>query len=140
MWCNVGKERLKKLSHPSKPEMEESATLDKRGVRKGYWKVSLQDMLVAETSRRTCTTRYQMVTKPGRQVVTFLLFANITLWGLDTFMTQSAVSQEFQFGFYGLLAWGVLTRVSLPLLILYRFHSGVILIEIWKNTYRTKAD
>ncbi|XP_063853521.1 proton channel OtopLc-like, partial [Scylla paramamosain] len=264
MWCNVGKERLKKLTQ-NKPEMEDSTTLDKRGVRKGYWKVdcrsaskglflgllclvggtviliiffvmkdqeafrqrlfwlttsthtlllslsilvtvigflqvpklslstssrpldldklllsatimgvyifaifgmivggisyqvpeylatfclhllllvqvSLQDMLVAEASRRTCTSRYQMVTKPGRQVITFLLFSNITLWGLDTFMTHSTVSQEFQFGFYGLLAWGVLSRVSLPLLILYRFYSGVILVEIWKNTYRTKAD
>lgn len=102
--------------------------------------VSLQDMLVAEASRRTCTSRYQMLTKPGRQVITFLLFSNITLWILDTFMTHTSVAQQFQFGFYGLLAWGIVSRISLPLLILYRFHSAVILVEIWKNTYRTKAD
>lgn len=39
MWCNVGKEKLKKLGHLAKAAMEDSATLDKRGVRKGYWKV-----------------------------------------------------------------------------------------------------
>ncbi|XP_076046283.1 uncharacterized protein LOC143028294 [Oratosquilla oratoria] len=102
--------------------------------------VSLQDMLVAETSRRTCTTRYQMLTKPGRQVVTFLLFANVTLWILETFMTHTNIAQQFQLDFYGVLAWGIVSRISLPLMILYRFHSAVILVEIWKNTYRTKAD
>ncbi|XP_071527937.1 LOW QUALITY PROTEIN: uncharacterized protein [Panulirus ornatus] len=264
MWRNVGKEKLRKLAHLGKSAMEDTATLDKRGVRKGHWKVdcrsaskglflgllclvggiviliiffvmkeqedfkikmfwicsgtqmiilglavvttiigflqipklsistskpldldrlllsstiigvylfavfgmivgginytdseylatfcvhamlllqvSLQDMLVAEASRRTCTSRYQMLTKPGRQVITFLLFANVTLWILDTFMTHTSVSQQFQFGFYGVLAWGIISRISLPLLILYRFHSAVILVEIWKNTYRTKAD
>lgn len=104
------------------------------------FQVSLQGMLVAEASRRTCTSRYQMLTKPGRQVITFLLFANITLWILDTFMTHTRISQHFQFSFYGTLAWGIISRISVPLLILYRFHSAVILVEIWKNTYRTKAD
>ena len=41
--------------------------------------------------------------------------------------------------FYGLLAWGIISRISLPLLIFYRFHSCVVLVEIWKNTYRTKV-
>ncbi|CAL4134095.1 unnamed protein product [Meganyctiphanes norvegica] len=102
--------------------------------------VSLQGMLVAEASRRTCASRYQMLTKPGRQVITFLLFANITLWILDTFMTHTNISQIFQLDFFGVLAWGIISRISLPLMILYRFHSAVILVEIWKNTYRTKAD
>ena len=104
------------------------------------FQVSLQGMLVAEASRRTCATRYQMLTKPGRQVITFLLFSNITLWILDTFMTHTNVSQESQISFYGVLAWGIVSRISLPLMILYRFHSAVILVEIWKNTYRTKTD
>lgn len=102
--------------------------------------VSLQGMLVAEASRRTCATRLQQLVKPGRQVITFLLFSNVTLWILDSFITHSALSQEFQAGFYGTLAWGIISRISLPLLILYRFHSAVILVEIWKNTYRTKAE
>uniref|UniRef100_A0A6A7FY28 Otopetrin-2-like n=1 Tax=Hirondellea gigas TaxID=1518452 RepID=A0A6A7FY28_9CRUS len=105
-----------------------------------FLQVSLQGMLVAEASRRTCTTRLQQLVKPGRQVITFLLFSNITLWILDSFITHSALTQEFQAGFYGTLAWGIISRISLPLLILYRFHSAVILVEIWKNTYRTKAE
>ncbi|KAA0203178.1 hypothetical protein HAZT_HAZT001214 [Hyalella azteca] len=68
--------------------------------------VSLQGMLVAEASRRTCSTRLQQLVKPGRQVITFLLFSNITLWILDSFITHSTLSQQFQIGFYGTLAWG----------------------------------
>lgn len=99
---------------------------------------TMQGMFIAEASKRVCTSRYQMLFKPGRQIVTFLLFANITLWLLDTFMTHNWMTQELQFSFYGFLAWGIISRLSLPLLVFYRFHSAVVLIEIWKNTYRTK--
>ena len=98
----------------------------------------LSGMIIAETGRRICATRSQQIAKPGRQLITFLLFANITLWILDTFMTHNWVTQEIQLKFYGLLAWGVISRISLPLMIFYRFHSCVVLVEIWKNTYRTK--
>ena len=84
-------------------------------------------MIIAETGRRICATRSQQIAKPGRQLITFLLFANITLWILDTFMTHNWVTQEIQLGFYGLLAWGVISRISLPLMIFYRFHSCVVL-------------
>ena len=98
----------------------------------------ISGLIVAEAGRRICATRNQQVAKPGRQLITFLLFANITLWILDTFMTHNWITQELQLQFYGLLAWGIISRISLPLLIFYRFHSCVVLVEIWKNTYRTK--
>jgi len=100
--------------------------------------VTMQGMIISETSRRVCTTRAQQAAKPGRQIITFLLFANITLWVLDTFMSHRDITQGVQTEFYGLLAWGIISRISLPLLIFYRFHSCVVLVEIWKNTYRTK--
>ena len=103
-----------------------------------FIQVTFQGMIIAESGRRICSTRSQQIAKPGRQLITFLLFANITLWILDTFMTHNWVTQEIQLNFYGLLAWGVISRISLPLMIFYRFHSCVVLVEIWKNTYRTK--
>jgi len=100
--------------------------------------VSSQSMIISEASRRICATRAQQQAKPGRQIITFMLFANITLWVLDTFMTHRDITQGVQTQFFGLLAWGIISRISLPLLIFYRFHSCVVLVEIWKNTYRTK--
>ena len=77
-------------------------------------------MLVAEASRRACLSRPQMASKPGREVITFLLFANVTLWALDTFVTYNNITQQFQIQFYGALVWGIISRISLPLTILFR--------------------
>ena len=44
----------------------------------------------------------------------------------------------FQLNFFGFPAWAVIQRVTLPLCIFFRFHSTVILAEIWKNSYKTK--
>lgn len=96
-----------------------------------------QSTLIAETSRRSCITRFQMLAKPGRQVITFLLFTNAVLWAFDTVITQNWISQELQLRFFGVLVWGILSRIGLPLLIFYRFHSCVLLLEAWNKCYRT---
>lgn len=95
-----------------------------------------QSTLIGEALRRISITRHQLLTKPGRQVITFLLCCNATLWAFDSFVTQSWLSQELQLRFLGVLAWGVLSRISLPLLVFYRFHSGVLLLEVWQRAYR----
>lgn len=95
-----------------------------------------QSTLIAEASRRSCITRFQMLAKPGRQVITFLLFTNAVLWAFDTVITQNWISQELQLRFFGVLVWGVLSRIGLPLLIFYRFHSCVLLLEAWNKCYR----
>ncbi|XP_011314382.1 uncharacterized protein [Fopius arisanus] len=96
-----------------------------------------QSTLIAEASRRSCITRYQMMTKPSRQVITFLLFSNAVLWAFDTVITQNWITQELQLRFFGVLAWGIVSRICLPLLIFYRFHSCVLLLEAWSKCYRT---
>ncbi|PSN55343.1 hypothetical protein C0J52_01831 [Blattella germanica] len=99
--------------------------------------ITLQSILIAEALRRATLTRHQMLTKPARQVITFLLCSNAVLWAYDTFVTQSWLSQELQLRFFGVLAWGVISRIGLPLLVFYRFHSCVLLLEVWKRSYRT---
>ena len=96
-----------------------------------------QSTLIAETSKRSCITRFQMIAKPGRQAVTFLLFSNAVLWAFDTVVTQNWVSQEIQLRFFGVLCWGIISRICLPLVVFYRFHSCVMLLEAWNKCYRT---
>ncbi|XP_024943407.1 uncharacterized protein LOC107270275 isoform X2 [Cephus cinctus] len=95
-----------------------------------------QSTLIAEASKRSCITRFQMMAKPARQVITFLLFSNAVLWAFDTVVTQNWLSQELQLRFFGVLAWGVICRIGLPLLVFYRFHSCVLLLEAWNKCYR----
>ncbi|XP_014230923.1 otopetrin-1-like [Trichogramma pretiosum] len=96
-----------------------------------------QSTLIGEASKRCCITRFQILAKPGRQVITFLLFSNTVLWAFDTVITQNWISQELQLRFFGVLAWGIISRIGLPLLIFYRFHSCILLLEAWNKCYRS---
>ncbi|XP_071445529.1 proton channel OtopLc-like [Hetaerina americana] len=98
-----------------------------------------QSALLSEALHRVCVSRLQLSSRPGRQIVTFLLFANSILWVFDAFVTHSWVAQEVQLHFYGILVWGVVSRISLPLLVFYRFHSVVLLLEVWKRSYVTSG-
>ncbi|XP_050515421.1 proton channel OtopLc-like [Diabrotica virgifera virgifera] len=97
-----------------------------------------QTIFVLDASRRTCCTPDQMKKKPGRQIVTFLLITNLAMWAINTLEKSRAESHPIQLHFYGLWAWTIITHVSMPLAIFYRFHSTVCLCEIWKRTYKMK--
>ena len=90
-------------------------------------------------------------------MVTFLLICNLTMWVIYTFEVQKVLDSpiqvtkvivilfapvryihSFQSEFFGFHAWTLIQKVTLPLCIFFRFHSTVILAEIWKNTYKTK--
>ena len=45
-----------------------------------------------------------------------------------------------QLDFYGALHWAVMLRVTLPLAIFHRCHSAVVLAEVWKSSYKARAD
>lgn len=99
---------------------------------------TVQTIFVLDASRRSCATASQIRRKPGREVVTFLLVANLAMWAVNTLEKSRAESHPVQLHFYGLWAWTIITHVSMPLAIFYRFHSTVCLCEIWKRAYKMK--
>ena len=117
----------------------------------------------AASSSRTATTSMtstKSVIKPGRQTVTFLLVCNLGLWIAYNFEAQKVIillnfpalfqSSKFkhqniflkvnatpdQVDFYGKMPWILIQRITLPLCVFFRFHSTVVLSELWKNSYR----
>ncbi|XP_017786211.1 PREDICTED: otopetrin-2-like isoform X2 [Nicrophorus vespilloides] len=97
-----------------------------------------QTIFVLDASRRSCATPEQIRKKPARQIVTFLLVTNLAMWAINTLEKSRAESHPIQLHFYGLWAWTIITHVSMPLAIFYRFHSTVCLCEIWKRAYKMK--
>ncbi|GAB1600369.1 uncharacterized protein LOC115209666 [Argonauta hians] len=83
-------------------------------------------------------TQAQERQKPGRELVTFLILCNLSLWGINTFETQRAEHNPIQTDFYGHMAWAILTHISVPLGIFFRFHSTVCLSNIWKNAWKLR--
>lgn len=71
-------------------------------------------------------------------MVTFLLVANMSLWIINTLIKSRASFRPTHLKFYGIWAWTVITHVSMPLAIFYRFHSSICLFEIWKSVYKAK--
>ncbi|EFN73484.1 Otopetrin-2 [Camponotus floridanus] len=97
-----------------------------------------QTIFILDASRRSVATAEQIRRKPGREIVTFLLVTNLAMWAINTLEKSRAESHPVQLHFYGLWAWTIITHVSMPLAIFYRFHSTVCLCEIWKRAYKVK--
>jgi len=73
---------------------------------------------------------------PGRQVCTMLVILNFGLWLEDTFVMQKYRASMAEREFYGITAWVPIQRITLPVCIFFRFHSLVMLVDIWKNSYK----
>jgi len=72
---------------------------------------------------------------PGRQICMFMFLFNISQWLVFTFETQKLRASLLEANFYGFMPWVIIRRVTLPLVVFYRFHSAVVSIEIWKRLY-----
>ncbi|XP_068627783.1 proton channel OtopLc-like [Battus philenor] len=97
---------------------------------------SCQTLLVLDGWSRRCAATNGG--RPGRQLVTFLLVGNFALWLLNRVKNARAEYHPLQMEFYGVWAWTLITHVSVPLLVSYRFQATVCFYEIWKNSYKRK--
>ncbi|XP_073963847.1 proton channel OtopLc-like isoform X2 [Choristoneura fumiferana] len=98
----------------------------------------LQSLFIIDAWWRRSSTSEQRRDKPGRQLVTFLLVANMAMWAINTLEKNRAEFRPAHLEFYGPWAWTIITHVSMPLAIFYRFHSTICLFEIWKNCFKNK--
>ncbi|XP_065574792.1 proton channel OtopLc-like [Artemia franciscana] len=99
-----------------------------------------QSLFILDASRRYTTTKKEQKEKPGREIVTFLLVCNFAMWSINTMEKSKTETHPLQLEFYGSWPWIVITNISMPLAIFYRFHSTVCLCEIWKRSYKVKPD
>ncbi|ODM93811.1 Otopetrin-2 [Orchesella cincta] len=60
------------------------------------------------------------------------------MWLINALEKSRGESHPAQLQFYGVWAWTIITHISMPLAIFYRFHSTVCLCEIWKRAYKIK--
>ncbi|XP_033210631.1 proton channel OtopLc isoform X6 [Belonocnema kinseyi] len=102
--------------------------------------VVLQMLFISDVSRRRVHLPEHDRSKPGRQIVTFLLMCNVTMWVIYSFEAHKVNLNPVQLDFYGYLAWAIVQRITLPLCIFHRFHSAVTLAEIWKTSYKARLE
>ena len=106
----------------------------------GLIQTSVQTLFILNACWRRCRGHEQHRLKPGREIVTFLLVANMSMWFINTMIKGRDGFRPTHLGVFGIWAWTVITHVSMPLAIFYRFHSTICLFEIWKSAYKVKSD
>ncbi|XP_046458899.1 proton channel OtopLc-like isoform X2 [Daphnia pulex] len=123
-----------------KTEGEDNSTLVLLSALAAMFQAVAQTLFILDASRRHTYTVDQQSRKPGREVVTFLLVCNIAMWAVNTLEKSRADVNPVQLEFFGLWPWIIIMNVTMPLTIFYRFHSTVVLCEIWKRCYKVKPD
>jgi len=101
--------------------------------------VNLQLLFIADLKQKKITGE-QKETKPGRQIITFLILCNLGLWITYNFEIQKVNATPDQLQFYGFFPWIIIQRITLPLCVFFRFHSTVVLAELWKSCYIIRKD
>lgn len=74
--------------------------------------------------------------KPGRQCLTFLRIVNFAMWLITITEKNRAELKPLQLAFYGMWPWTIITHISMPLNVFYRFHSSICFFEVWRNSYK----
>ncbi|XP_045136596.1 proton channel OtopLc-like isoform X2 [Portunus trituberculatus] len=97
--------------------------------------VILQTALMNDGLRRCSNSQALQHKKPGREVITYLVVANVAMWLLQTFEIKSSEGNSVFYDFYGKELWTLLSHLTLPLALFYRFHSSVCLADMWKAAY-----
>lgn len=100
----------------------------------------MQTVFILSVSRMAAGSEYVRHTKPGREVITFLMVVNVALFLVGTFEGQRSSVNQTLIDFYGERAWAFVAQSTIPLSIFYRFHSSVCLVEIWKHSYRVREN
>lgn len=97
--------------------------------------VTLQTPFIIDGIRRCSNERRLRYKKPGKQLITFNIIINITLWILITFEMKSVDKYHSMGSKYGKFVWMIILDTCLPLMLFYRFHCSVCLADMWKNCY-----
>jgi Otopetrin len=81
---------------------------------------SIQTIFILNAWWRRAKGNHQNRTKPGRELITFLLVANMAIWFINTLIKNRATFRTTHLSFFGEWSWTIITHTSMPLAIFYR--------------------
>uniref|UniRef100_A0A182PKX3 Otopetrin n=1 Tax=Anopheles epiroticus TaxID=199890 RepID=A0A182PKX3_9DIPT len=117
------------------PAFENSSILNGFIVFTQLAQILLQTPWICDALRRCSNTEELQSRKPGKELVTFMTIANVSLWVYYTFSVKTGDFGDERYEYYGDVLWSILNHLSLPLIMFYRFHSSVCLVDIWRHSY-----
>jgi len=100
----------------------------------------IQTLFIGDGLRRCSNSSALQQKKHGRELITFLVVSNVALWMLETFEIKNDAGNKDKYDFYGKNLWTLLSHMTLPLALFYRFHSSVCLADMWKGCYEQEEE
>ncbi|XP_065302900.1 proton channel OtopLc-like isoform X2 [Dermacentor albipictus] len=100
--------------------------------------VVTQTPLIIDALRRCSNSPSLRYKKPGREIVSFLIVVNITMWIVYTFESKAVGKLFTGTRYFGLKSWVFIEHTTVPLMLFYRFHSSVCLADVWKSAYEAE--
>ncbi|XP_034246845.1 proton channel OtopLc-like [Thrips palmi] len=117
------------------PALEQRSYLSITTILLQVAQVLVQTPFIMDGMRRCSNCVKLRLQKPGRELVTFLIVCNVALWITDTFEIKSVDARDHRADYYGRVLWTMISHATVPLTMLYRFHSSGCLVHIWKSAY-----
>ena len=75
----------------------------------------------------------------GRNVCNFFIFFNFAMWIIYTFERQNINSSAIESEVLGTVVWAIIQRMTLPMIIFFRFHALVFCVELRKQYTGTET-
>ena len=99
-----------------------------------YIQSTVQFLFLMDAMQRGSQPMWEKSTQaPSLAIVLFQV--NLSLWMLSSFVAKETRASEIMVTYYGELPWNIALFTTLPLAVLYRFHSTTclanIMIDIW---------
>lgn len=85
-----------------------------------FIQTTLQTIFILNSWWRRIKGKRESHSKPGREIITFLLVANMALWFINTLVKGHAAFRPTHLEFFGKWTWVIITHLTMPLQIFYR--------------------
>jgi len=96
---------------------------------------TMQSVLIIKGLKMFTKDKNTIKAKPGRSLITLLILLDVCLWLSETISVKKYEMNEAQLLYYDIIFWSIVTSISSPLAIFFRFHASVCLSDIWKTLY-----
>ena len=98
----------------------------------GFAQSSAQYLYTFDAIRRRISSIEKM---PGKSMVIFLVFINLSMWLVNSFQLRSSVGSVLFYRRYNVLPWIMIINATLPLAMYYRYLTCVLLVDVLRGTY-----
>jgi len=94
-----------------------------------------QTFLLINAAKMYTTRPSMKQKKPGRSFIVLLILIDVCIWLIETLCVKKFDRNTTQLLYYDVVFWSIVSSISSPLAIFYRFHASVCLSDIWKTLY-----